>query len=843
MPLPGKLSIGILEEDNPQKSYFRLKPLLIQEGGRFAAFDGAEAYPKDGCIRIVPDKNESGHFKARMRRIGLYVVVDLRDHPGEHDKIRANKNYGGDGGERNAYIIYSDVVREPAPGELFALLSMRPEEADGALLPEPPDAPRVLLYCDGALQEDVWTVEAVAEQESFRLVRAGGRVDPAELQVFELKGFQDRPLSFAVLPPEKIERAPEPVRPARAAEPARLTEPIRLPDGFHIEEEPAQPAQAAQPAEPPRERAEVRAKEAEAAVRAKPEKAPPAREARPAPRDRANASQVGLNPRKGRCLQEIIDDKWRFSRMEQLGAPTPSLVTGEPVRSPADAALDAVRTAWNRRDQREALVGALAKLDGLDGALNARRAALRASAVNEQLNELEAQRLKMLDEMEHLKRLGADVRASLKQEILCEQADEFADVVARIDRARAECARSEEEAARSRETAESVQDAINAMADGRFEERLREFAINSRAVMLLKRDRPRPVPPMVPCVRPDAEALIARVIETFAAAGAPLGRAEAVNLLVCAAQGSILLISGAPGSGKTSVARLLARALGVEDMCFASFAPADAPLDGHPAVRALAAGRALHPSDAPEGRTGNLAKPDGEAQPEGDAAVDPGNQPDGDAVSARGEVRDEEMSEPAAVGERAFAMALLDDANLLSGGDPTRGLTPAAERGEFLLCMTVQDDGEPVPAHLLGRAFTLRLSAAAPDAPWKPAPAAKSEPRRAVSAAALRRAFAPKLEEMPEAQCRRMEKFRADLALLGVSLSRKTLDALWNYCAAAIPAMPLEPSAVLDLALAQRAIPAVLASAPLDALAALTKLLDDLPHCAALLKEAFPVQV
>ena len=479
MPLPGKLSIGILEEDNPQKSYFRLKPLLIQEGDRFAAFDGAEAYPEDGCIRIVPDKNESGHFKARMRRIGLYAVVDLRDHPGEHDKIRANKNYGGDGGERNAYIIYSDVVREPAPGELFALLSLRPEEADGALLPEPPDAPRALLYCDGALQEDVWTVEPVVEQESFRLVRAGERVDLAELQVFELKGFQDRPLSFAVLPPEKIERAPEPVRPARAAEPVRLTEPIRLPDGFHIEEEPEPAEPSAPPEEPPRAKAEARAKPAEPAPRAKPEKAPPAREGRPSPRERINASQVGLNPRKGRCLQEIIDDKWRFSRMEQLGAPTPSLVTGEPVRSPADAALDAVRAAWNRRDQREALVGALAKLDGLDGALNARRAALRASAVNEQLNELEAQRLKMLDEMEHLKRLGADVRAQLKQEILCEQADEFADVVARIDRARAECAHSEEEAARSREAAESVQDAINAMADGRFEERLREFAINS----------------------------------------------------------------------------------------------------------------------------------------------------------------------------------------------------------------------------------------------------------------------------------------------------------------------------------------------------------------------------
>ena len=88
-----------------------------------------------------------------------------------------------------------------------------------------------------------------------------------------------------------------------------------------------------------------------------------------------------------------------------------------------------------------------------------------------------------------------------------------------------------------------------------------------------------------------------------------------------------------------------------------------------------------------------------------------------------------------------------------------------------------------------------------------------------------------------------MEKLRADLALLGVRLSRKSLDALWNYCAAAIPAMPLEPSAVLDLALAQRALPAVLASAPLDALAALPQLLDGLPRCAALLQEAFPVEV
>ena len=31
MTLPGKLTIGFLQEDNPQKFYFRVRPLLIQD--------------------------------------------------------------------------------------------------------------------------------------------------------------------------------------------------------------------------------------------------------------------------------------------------------------------------------------------------------------------------------------------------------------------------------------------------------------------------------------------------------------------------------------------------------------------------------------------------------------------------------------------------------------------------------------------------------------------------------------------------------------------------------------------------------------------------------------------
>ena len=955
MPLPGKLCVGILEEDNPQKSYFRFKPLIVESGDHFDPFTAAKAYPEDGCIRIVPDKNESSHFKARMRRLGLYAFVDLRDHPGSHDKIRINKNYSGDGQERNAHILYSDVVREPGANELFALLPLAPEQADGALLSEAPSPRRALLAPEGAPLPEIWTVEPVPEQESFRLVREGGSVALDDLQVFELPGFQNRTLTVAVLKPQRIARAAElPVgRGARAAEPAPLTEPIRMPEGFRIE--PPAPEKAPESA---KEAPGAEATSPEAPPRPQPEK--PRAEApgsKRAVRDRAHAEQTGLNPRRSHCLQEIIDDKWRRSRMDQLGAP-PSLVTGEPVPRPADAALSAVQAAWSRRDQREELLSALARMDGLDEALDARRSALRESAVNAQLNELEAQRLRLLDEMARLRRGEADVRAALKAEIRRDEADALADAVARTERARAACARSEREAARSRAVADGIRDAMAAMRDGRFEKRLREFAIHSRAAELLRGTEPFAEAPLVAGTDADADALVARVLETFAAAGMPIDRADAVNLLVCAAQGALLLVSGPSGSGKTTTVRLLARALGLEEARYAEFAPGTAPLEGDAAVRRLctpenrraavrarsgggegagletvaaagagleklkqaipdgepqagapeigiAAAASIAASASPANRTAAGAAVEAEISAAGDAMpasaemkadardakaspvgieavtraakASPANAEGGvygadagaektavcaaaDAVCASADAAPvtlsisraagAELGElgplPAAEGgfrEAALSMALLDDANLPPSPDPTRGLTQAAERGELLLCLTLQDDGEPIPANLYGRAFTLRLRGEAADSPWRPSPAHDDAPRPPVSAAALRRAFAPILDELPEAQCRRMEKLRADLALLDVRLPRKTLDALWNYCAAAIPRMPLEPSAVLDGALAQRALPAVLASAPLDALAALPKALEDLPRCRALLESQLPVRI
>ena len=196
MSLPGKLCIGILEEDNPLKSYFRFKPLLVESDGRYVPYTKHEDYPVEGGIRIVPDKNESYHFKTRMRHMGLFCVVDLRAHPEDNDKIRPNKNFREEGPEVNAYIIYSDVVREPAPGMIFQVL---PESARDTVLPTPRTA-QVLLKGE-ALHPERYAWEALpGSEDKAQLLPTGEACAEGSVQLFDLEGFRGRQVSFAIVP-------------------------------------------------------------------------------------------------------------------------------------------------------------------------------------------------------------------------------------------------------------------------------------------------------------------------------------------------------------------------------------------------------------------------------------------------------------------------------------------------------------------------------------------------------------------------------------------------------------------------------------------------------------------
>ncbi len=117
-----------------------------------------------------------------MRRIGRYALLDLREHPGENDKIRPNKNYHADPGENNAYIVYSDVVVEPPEGMLYEILDRAAPEGSAhmALTMPLPGTQRVLFRAeDGGVAPALWRVAAMEGVEgAVELSREEARICP-----------------------------------------------------------------------------------------------------------------------------------------------------------------------------------------------------------------------------------------------------------------------------------------------------------------------------------------------------------------------------------------------------------------------------------------------------------------------------------------------------------------------------------------------------------------------------------------------------------------------------------------------------------------------------------------
>ncbi len=120
MTLDNQLLFCYLEEDNIQQAYFRVHPLLTTEAD--IRQEALSLFPAEGCLRIVPDRNEQHSFKSRMRQLGAYCVVDLMNLSPEATKIRTNKNYRPDRGENNQFILYSDTVKQLPEHSFYELI-------------------------------------------------------------------------------------------------------------------------------------------------------------------------------------------------------------------------------------------------------------------------------------------------------------------------------------------------------------------------------------------------------------------------------------------------------------------------------------------------------------------------------------------------------------------------------------------------------------------------------------------------------------------------------------------------------------------------------------------------
>ncbi len=124
----GTITLAFVEEDNRQRVIFRVIPLCTREGGTFHG--GAEEFPDEGSLRIVPDKREQSTFKERMREIGGLCVIQLTNEGKELMKVRQNRNYAPEQGEKNQFAIYSDVICEFTEDGCFEVMEYGADASD-----------------------------------------------------------------------------------------------------------------------------------------------------------------------------------------------------------------------------------------------------------------------------------------------------------------------------------------------------------------------------------------------------------------------------------------------------------------------------------------------------------------------------------------------------------------------------------------------------------------------------------------------------------------------------------------------------------------------------------------
>ena len=386
MNLEQELVFALIEEDNVQRAYFRVRPLLTVHGD--VQEEAARLWPDGGCLRVVPDRNEQHTFKERLRSLGGWCVMDLLGIPADANKIRTNKNYRPDRGEINPYVLYSDTVRALPEHTFYEVLEGTPEDyaalaeravtplfyirreetlfgpvrrsepknpepaaaAEGVLYPLTcPDQPQRMLLCIEEKQTEPKPSPAPAEDETLPIGKTLNILDQSKNFEETLQGL-DQPLSSNA----NLLRQPQP-------RPIPVTRAER--------DNPAQPLTGT-----PLIRAQVRTSV-------------------PQPKNK---------------LQEVVASQWRVARNEPPAEPLPAGARLRQVENPVENACSAIRAAWQMPEAQNQLVDFLLSLDGMRAKIEPKLAASAGDSalqrvLQSRLQDLEAERLSALLQLDRAK--------------------------------------------------------------------------------------------------------------------------------------------------------------------------------------------------------------------------------------------------------------------------------------------------------------------------------------------------------------------------------------------------------------------------------------------------------
>lgn len=427
------LVLAYLEEDNIQRAYFRVKPLLSIRGD--VQEEAARRWPDQGCLRIVPDRNEQHTFKDRMRSLGSFCIMNLVGIPEEANKIRTNKNYRPERGELNQFILYSDTVQALTEHTFFEVLDGSANDFD--VLAKKAITPLFYIRDNDTLYgpvrkaaaekpqtagEAVGTLFSIAcpdQQERMILcMETPADALPPPVLAGPSQPVEARPETQEPSKPESVEatsaletskEAPAPAKETPSKEtPAPVKKPLEILDASKGFEETLQ--DIAQPLT--KESNLLRDRSAKPI-------APPKRQRSPLLGTPLYQSPLRTSmPQAKNKLQEVVASQWRVARNEPPAAPLPSGVTMRHVENPVEVACTSLHQAWMLQDSRTQLVNYMLSLEGMSTYLEPASPSAKTTPLQRvlraRLEDLEAERLTALV---HLDKAHADLETFRKDSL------------------------------------------------------------------------------------------------------------------------------------------------------------------------------------------------------------------------------------------------------------------------------------------------------------------------------------------------------------------------------------------------------------------------------------------